>query len=97
MVNYQPKFHCTTLYWSPSHKADTVSDFDYFYSNDGLRYKLYLLDTSLVYLMRVNYYIKHGDCLANMLEKPNANRLLEFCINTVTLFGHALIVSELFL
>ena len=85
------------LYWYPSTRTDTPSDFDYFYTNNGEQYKRDLFMASRFHLSSVNDYIKHGGRLGKVLDKPNAHRLVELCVHTIPLYGHALFVSELVL
>jgi len=90
----------SVVYFCPNQDADTKDEQDYVYGMDNCKPLQYFSDIQSSceeYLKSIMEYHKKGGRLSYLLDKPNSHRLLELAVQTIPMFKHALIVSELVL
>lgn len=90
------------VFWWPKPSTSTNSEVSYIQGSRGDRSTQlkYFADVQMRckrYTESINQYCVRGGEWANLLDKPNAHRLLEFAYHTLPMYGHALNVSELVL
>ena len=88
------------VFWCPFTDADVQSDSDYVSgtrTDEPFRYHADIHKSICKYIDSVKTYYTSGGRLKEELDKPNAHRLIELSEHTISIFKHALNVSELVL
>ena len=85
------------LFWTPTTSADGRACLEFVDRGQGRVYLSSLKDLAERYVAKLrSLYMKHGK-VGLILDKPNVHRLLELCVHTIPVFGHAKHVTELVL
>ncbi len=88
------------MYWWPNVNSDTMSDFTYVSGQNDKKPVEYYADIARLveeYIDSIKDYYIRGGRQREILDKPNAHRLLELVHHTLPMYKHCLNVSELVL
>ena len=88
------------VFWTPFTSADMQSHSDYVSgtrTDQPIRYHADIHKRICKYIDSVKTYYTSGGRHKEELDKPNAHRLIELSVHTISIFKHALNVSELVL
>ena len=83
------------MFWTPTSITDGPDNVSFVGKGSGKDYLKLSCTRAKSYVDKLKHLHANNGNVGSILDKPNAHRLLELCVHTIPLFGHARHVTEL--